>query len=542
MVMMLAQSGFLPMQYQFAAADPTNSTSYDDDSDIEDDGDETYSTSSHTDANQIPTRDDFAVTEEESIVTINVMANDMGAEGEDQILSISNVSKPAFGIVNINNDGTITYAPYQMKLSGDSVLFDNFKYTALVQAKDGSARPIMIDSYMASVTIKVIQLNDPPIAYDANYENVKNSQLAFNLKGFDEDGNKITFSIISNVTWGMIDFDPGTGKVVYTPYNDNTNEDELVYTVSDGMATSLPASIKITTVEAITEDGTSSGGGAEDSGGDNDDSDNDTASPPDPCDDPLDSSCNNSNPGGNNTDTSGETDNSGGGDSGGAGAGDNSTSGTIQHPPVADAGDSLTSLSGENVELDGSASSDQDGDSLSYAWSQISGPTVPLMNAEAVHPSFTAPSVSSPTQLKFWLIVNDGQADSGPSTVVVTVVPRPGIEIDVIPGVYPNVIYKNRPNELVPVAILGGYSLSLSDIDLGAIRFGPSSAIAKSIEFSDVNEDGLDDLVATFRVGDAGLGASSTQACIEATVYDNTSGEYLPFKECDSVSISNAPR
>jgi len=528
---LVAFSGyFSAQQYQFALAaeDLSNSSAVNDgpenyDEQITDESDDSGNPNSNTtDALQEVSlsRNDFAVTDEGSIVIINVLANDKNHE--DEILSIYNVSKPVFGFAIANNDGTITYVPYQMKLPGDAILFDTFNYTALQSSGFGPS--IDNDSYEATVTVKVIQQNDAPIAYDERFENQKNTELSFYLPGYDEDGDKISFMIVANASLGLVNFDPVTGKVDYDPYFDNINEDEIIYAVSDGSATSLPASVKIITIESP-EDASSGGG----SGGNNDS----PSPPPDPCDGANDTSSCNNNSGGSNGDNSG---------GGSGGSGDNSTSGSEQHSPIADAGPDLTLFSGESAVLDGSGSSDQDGDSLSYHWSQKSGPTVSLNNAQTVHPSFTAPLVSVFTTLKFQLIVNDGQADSAPSTVIVTVVPRPDIQIDILPGVYPNVIYKNRPNELIPVAILGSNSLSVSDIDLSSLRFGPNLAIAKSTEHKDVNGDGITDLVGNYRVGDAGMGASSTKACIVGTVSDSSSSANVSFKACDSVSITNASK
>jgi len=512
---------FNAQQYQFAlaAADSNNSTS-------SNQGQENSNEQTADNSDDSKSRNDLAVTDESSIVIINVLANDKNHD--NQILSINNVSKPFFGFANANNDGTITYVPYQMKLQGGAILFDSFKYTAL-QSQSGFGPAIDNNSYEATVTVKIIQRNDPPIAYDAHYENQKNTLLSFYLRGFDEDGNKISFIIVSNASLGRVDFDPVAGKVDYDPYFDNINDDEIIYAVSDGLTTSLPASIKITTVEGPEEIPALDGG----SGGNYDNPSPPPSPPPDPCDQVHYET--------NNTAICDNNDGgSSGGDSGG-GTGGNSTSGSQQHSPVANAGSSLTLFSGDNSVLDGTGSSDQDGDSLSYRWSQISGPTVSLNNAQTAHPSFTAPVVSAPTTLKFRLIVNDGHTDSLPSTVIVTVLPRPDIKIDVLPGVYPNVIYKNRPNEVIPVAILGSNSLSVSDINSSSLRFGLNSAIAISIEFKDVNGDGHTDLVGNYRVGDAGLG-SSTKACIVGTVSDGSSGANVSFKACDSVVMTNAPR
>ncbi|HEY7124779.1 MAG TPA: PIG-L family deacetylase, partial [Ktedonobacterales bacterium] len=96
-----------------------------------------------------------------------------------------------------------------------------------------------------------------------------------------------------------------------------------------------------------------------------------------------------------------------------------SGSGGGNQPPVADAGTNLTVVPGATVQLDGSGSSDPNGDALTYQWSQIAGPTVTLSSTSAAQPTFTAPA--SPTTLTFQLIVNDGQQNSTPASVIITV-------------------------------------------------------------------------------------------------------------------------
>jgi len=95
---------------------------------------------------------------------------------------------------------------------------------------------------------------------------------------------------------------------------------------------------------------------------------------------------------------------------------------TSNLPPIADAGDDQSVTAGTTVALDGSASSDPDGNTpLTYGWAQTGGPSVTLSDASAISPTFTAPS--SATVLTFTLAVTDAQglADPTPDEVVVTV-------------------------------------------------------------------------------------------------------------------------
>lgn len=89
--------------------------------------------------------------------------------------------------------------------------------------------------------------------------------------------------------------------------------------------------------------------------------------------------------------------------------------------PIADAGDDLSVAGGTSVSLDGSASSDADGDELSFTWQQVEGPSVSLTNSSTAAPSFSAPEAGA--TLRFQLLVNDGVSTSLPDEVSITVSP-----------------------------------------------------------------------------------------------------------------------
>ena len=97
----------------------------------------------------------------------------------------------------------------------------------------------------------------------------------------------------------------------------------------------------------------------------------------------------------------------------------------INSRPIALAGTSQTVSSGSAVTLDGSASRDPEGDTLTYEWTQIAGEAVCLANADSATASFTAPTVTSDTILRFELSVTDTTGLNNNATTSVTVL-RPG--------------------------------------------------------------------------------------------------------------------
>jgi len=87
-------------------------------------------------------------------------------------------------------------------------------------------------------------------------------------------------------------------------------------------------------------------------------------------------------------------------------------------PPTASAGTDQAATTGNLVTLDGTSSSDPDGSSLTYYWSQSSGTTVSLSSTTSSQPTFTP---SSADTYVFSLVVDDGTLLSATDTVTVTV-------------------------------------------------------------------------------------------------------------------------
>jgi len=93
-------------------------------------------------------------------------------------------------------------------------------------------------------------------------------------------------------------------------------------------------------------------------------------------------------------------------------------------PPVADAGTNQTVKAGTKVKLSGLKSRDAEGEALYYAWSQVRGSKIALLDVDNAEASFLAPTVSEKPTYRFKLRVTDKKgADSVPAFVDVTVEP-----------------------------------------------------------------------------------------------------------------------
>ena len=90
--------------------------------------------------------------------------------------------------------------------------------------------------------------------------------------------------------------------------------------------------------------------------------------------------------------------------------------------PVTDAGPDQTVNEATQVTLDGSGSSDPDGNAISFEWEQLSGPLVTIVDPISAVASFIAPRVDADTVLVFRLKVSDEVTQSD-DQVSITVLP-----------------------------------------------------------------------------------------------------------------------
>ncbi|MBV2111692.1 MAG: Ig-like domain-containing protein [Candidatus Thiodiazotropha sp. (ex Ctena orbiculata)] len=97
----------------------------------------------------------------------------------------------------------------------------------------------------------------------------------------------------------------------------------------------------------------------------------------------------------------------------------------VNQQPTARISAAQTASAGETVTLDGSGSSDPDGDSLSYLWTQTHG--IPINLGDLANPtlSFIAPDVDQSTNFGFQLRVDDGELSH---VVAITIAVSPMVD------------------------------------------------------------------------------------------------------------------
>jgi len=129
--------------------------------------------------------------------------------------------------------------------------------------------------------------------------------------------------------------------------------------------------------------------------------------------------------------------------------------------PIVSAGADQTAPELLMVQLDGSGSDPDAGDTISFSWSQTGGTTVTLNNATAANANFVAPDVAAgaPEALTFQLRVTDAAGLSSSDTVTITV--QEPVPVVTISG---NMFYEFPP----PIAVCNG--LDFGNIQLRPIR------------------------------------------------------------------------
>ena len=174
--------------------------------------------------------------------------------------------------------------------------------------------------------------------------------------------------------------------------------------------------------------------------------------------------------------------------------------------PVASAGPDQQVEMGKNIVLDGSGSSDADGDTLSYSWalmSRPSGSSAQLNDANSASPNFT-PDVEG--DFVFQLVVSDGQSVSIPDVVMIhdtarNLPPSSNISVSYASGgAYPGSLVTLNANATDPNGDTLSYLWTLIPLSQSS-----SSLSSKTVETPTFTPDVVGQYVVTLEVSDGSL-------------------------------------
>ncbi len=185
-------------------------------------------------------RDDAAVTNEDTSVLINVVANDEDDDttnGRGQTLTVKSgsVTAPGHGTAVIESN-KIRYTPAS-NCNGT----DTFQYS-VTDGYDGS------EASTATVTVTVNPVNDPPVAVGDSASTNEDTMLELSVSTLlandtDIDGGALSVTSVQGASHGTVSL--VSGMVQFVPALNYNGAASFTYTISDGRGGSSTATVSV---------------------------------------------------------------------------------------------------------------------------------------------------------------------------------------------------------------------------------------------------------------------------------------------------------
>ncbi|MFT4924839.1 MAG: putative delta-60 repeat protein [Phenylobacterium sp.] len=173
--------------------------------------------------------DDIATTNEDTSVTIDVLANDSDAEGDNLTVTVNNVSN---GTHVVNTDNTITFIPTE-NFNGEAIITYN--------AADPSGA-----SDNGLVTITVVPVNDNPVANADIFSLDEDTSGQINPISNDTDIEDDTLSISSATSTNATITTNSNNSLTYTPNLNFFGTDIVSYQLLDNQGGIATGTITVT--------------------------------------------------------------------------------------------------------------------------------------------------------------------------------------------------------------------------------------------------------------------------------------------------------
>jgi hypothetical protein len=179
---------------------------------------------------------DLLAIDEDTIGSIDVLANDFDPEGA--ALTIVGVERALNGVVSIEDDGTLSFAP-----AADWFGTTRFAYLA----SDGRK------SSRGLVTVLVAAVNDAPVGGRDSFRFIRYGPAALNVlfNDTDVDGDELSVVAVSGVRHAVVEV--VDGEVIYNAHSEWVGSETFTYTLSDGNGAQVEVAVTVTMAqEALT--------------------------------------------------------------------------------------------------------------------------------------------------------------------------------------------------------------------------------------------------------------------------------------------------
>lgn len=144
-------------------------------------------------------------------------------DSEGDVLVFEIIRNPDSGLLELDSStGEFRYFP-ENEFSGQ-ISMD-------IQASDGE-----LSSRIATVTLDILPIDDPPMGVEARFEGHEDQALSGSLEAVDVDSEtELSFSIASGPQFGSLVIEPDTGNFVYTPNENFFGEDAFLFSVENSL-------------------------------------------------------------------------------------------------------------------------------------------------------------------------------------------------------------------------------------------------------------------------------------------------------------------
>ncbi len=182
---------------------------------------------------------DTATTNEDTQVTIDVLANDIDADGHSFSIKPNSytATQGSVSLVTDANGQKLQFIPNQDFHGIATINYQIVDAYSAISGNDGK------------VTVTVDSVNDKPVAVNDVFSIVEDSQaIAINsviANDSDVDGDNLTITSITGASKGSVNYSAHTGQYKYTPTANENGVDSLSYLISDGHGETALGSISI---------------------------------------------------------------------------------------------------------------------------------------------------------------------------------------------------------------------------------------------------------------------------------------------------------